>query len=152
MLRTGGLFLAILLVLPGAAADANPPSEVQAAYDEATGIVALTWTGTGDSYRVYRNGELLGTTTTTAFQDPSPLTASTYTITSWNDEVESAPSPPVAVLILPTTPLDESIAFGPRAYYGVVVLNQRMCEAVGLSGTPPYPGINWDCLPGPFQG
>ena len=61
---------------------------LEAVHDGA-GSVQLTWTWTGDSvtHHVYRNGDMIGATDSTAFTDRPPMSgANTYTVQPVSEE------------------------------------------------------------------
>lgn len=101
--------------------------------------IVVSWTPnpSANSYRVFRDGVLLGTVTGTEFLDAAaqPSTAYNYTVTAANNFGESPASPPTAV----TTPaFDEFIMDGQPDFAGYLVSNPGMTIYAAVRGTKLY--------------
>lgn len=129
-----------------------PPTNLQATYDAASNVVYLSWgpplEAEGNvTYNVYRGSELIGTTADLTFNDLAvTLKPLTYSVTVQMGETESAPSNPAVVtpLVQELAPAGPSAA--PASMFVLIILGQEMCDPLVLAGTPPQPGINWDCI------
>ena len=104
-----------------AAADRNPPSQPTNLLTDISvpGRVGLTWTGSTDDaairdYAVFRDGLYVGTSTTTAFSDPSVTSGLTYTYTVSAYDTAGNPSPPSDPATA-TLPIATILTFVPEA-------------------------------------
>ena len=92
-------WLAVVFLLAAPTAFADPllqaPSDVQGHYDAVADSFVLSWLDSeGATFRVYRDGTLLGTVTEPTFQDanlPDALSW-TYQVTMQEEGAESAPA------------------------------------------------------------
>lgn len=150
-------FILVLAMLPVVSAETPllPPTDVRGTYDSMTQTVTLSWSeppfGGASAYNVYRNGQLLGTTSQTSFMDAdlaSNVTA--YWVTSTSSQGESAASSPVlfikSEIIVNFLRSVERVTGHPEVVDGVWVI----CEPVSVEGSQYFPfilwGIHWECI------
>jgi hypothetical protein len=137
--------------------DLQSPQDVQAHYDAANRSYVLSWqapenASANTTYKVYRDGGLLGVSSGLTFTDADlpDLATWTYTITAQSDSVESVPATLVVVDFAILGPNPRLLGReSPIHYETPNIGSPHTCLLIvlGWGPTPPYLfGFDDDCL------
>ncbi len=140
------------------AEDRIPPSAPTnlSATAVSTNQINLTWTASTDNvgvagYKVYRNGGLIGTSTTTSYSDTnlSASTCYTYTVSAYDaDANESSQCAPISKFTLPIAPTSGSVTCNKsvNTWYSATTFVFNSTDGFG-PGTRQYYRFIWDTQP-----
>jgi hypothetical protein len=149
--RTAALLLLLAAVPAAHAGLLDAPTNLHAAYDPAAATVRLAWDAPASAvaFDVYRDGQLVAAAVPgPAYADAVPG-AGTYAYVVTALDADGAQSAPSNAALASAAPVPWSAVGlpGVRSGYDATALDRAMCSAVVLGGIPPWPAINWDCLP-----
>ncbi|MDH7481197.1 MAG: family 10 glycosylhydrolase [Armatimonadota bacterium] len=140
------------------AEDRVPPSVPTnlSAQAVSTSRIDLTWTASTDNvgvagYKIYRNGGLIGTSTTTSFSDTNLAanTSYTYSVSAYDAESnDSGQCAPISRFTLPIAPSSGSVTCNKsvNTWYSSTTFVFNSTESFG-PGTRQYYRIHWDTQP-----
>lgn len=132
----------LLLLVPAAAADPQPPSDMQASYDTPTQTLTLSWSQDASQaepsgWKVYRDDQYVTTVTSRSYsEDLSSWDGEShdYYVTAYDGTAESKASDLVHVSKVSTWPLSCPLV--------TIVITSLVPPQV-------YPGVDPGCIVGP---